>query len=372
MEYQVMPDLTPLEYAALKADIANAGAVLVAVELDEVGAILDGHHRVRAWEELRQDGQDLPDYPRVVRRGLSEQQKRAHAYRLNTHRRHLTREQRDEVMRQMRADGMTYQEIASAVGVSHPTVMAATRDVNVNSYIENARGQIRPASYNRQTDDEHTFQSSIPIQVEDADADANADDTADESPAVFNVEDQWQHVETVATSPSMKVHYSSETPEHYTPDVIIGATCAVMGGIDLDPCSNSHESPHVPAGQYYTAADDGLAQYWSGRVYMNPPYGREIGAWVAKLVESYTNGDVSEWVALVPGRVDTEWWQRLTAASVFVCFVDGRLTFVGNDAPAPFPSAVVYAGENFDKFYYTFAELGPIWKLVDPQLDFGA
>jgi DNA-binding CsgD family transcriptional regulator len=76
--------------------------------------------------------------------------------------------QRDEVMRQMRADGMTYQEIASAVGVSHPTVMAATKNVNVNSYIENARGQIRPASYNRQPDDEHTFQSSIPIQVDDA------------------------------------------------------------------------------------------------------------------------------------------------------------------------------------------------------------
>lgn len=202
--------------------------------------------------------------------------------------------------------------------------------------------------------------------------DDDADDTADELPAAFNVEDQWQHVETVVIAPSMKVHYSSETPEHYTPDVIIEATCAVMGGIDLDPCSNSHESPRVPAGQYYTAADDGLTQYWSGRVYMNPPYGREIGAWVAKLVESYTNGDVSEWVALVPGRVDTEWWQCLTAASVFVCFVDGRLTFVGNDAPAPFPSAVVYAGENFDKFYYTFAELGPIWKLVDPQLDFGA
>lgn len=192
-------------------------------------------------------------------------------------------------------------------------------------------------------------------------------------PVAVNIEDQWSYVETVTVAPSpMAIHYSSETPEHYTPNVIIDAVCAVMGSIDLDPCSNSNESPHVPAAKHYTALDDGLAQYWAGRVYMNPPYGREIGAWVNKMIESYSNGDVSEWIALVPGRVDTEWWQTLTAASSFVCFVDGRLTFIGNDAPAPFPSAVVYAGQNFDRFYYTFAKIGPIWKLVDPQMDFGA
>ena len=47
----------------------------------------------------------------------------------------------------MRADGMTYQQIADTVGVTHPTVMRVTRDVNVNSYIENERGQTRPATY---------------------------------------------------------------------------------------------------------------------------------------------------------------------------------------------------------------------------------
>jgi len=146
MKYQVMPDLTPIEYEALKADIEERG-VLVPVEVDETGAILDGHHRVRAWQELRSEGVNLADYPRMVRRGLTEEQKRNHARSLNVLRRHLSREQRDDVMRAMRADGATYQEIARAVGVTHPTAMAATKDVIVNSYIENARGQVRPSSY---------------------------------------------------------------------------------------------------------------------------------------------------------------------------------------------------------------------------------
>ena len=71
------------EYAALKADIAGRG-VLVPIELDEAGNVLDGHHRQRAAREL-----GLADVPTVVRSGLSEAQKREHALRLNLLRRHL-------------------------------------------------------------------------------------------------------------------------------------------------------------------------------------------------------------------------------------------------------------------------------------------
>ena len=48
-----------------------------------------------------------------------------------------------------------------------------------------------------------------------------------------------------------------------------------MGEIDLDPCSNSKAQPNVPALNHFTVEDDGLEQKWFGRVYMNPPYGRE-------------------------------------------------------------------------------------------------
>lgn len=133
MKYQVMPDLTPIEYEALKADIAERG-VLVPVETDENGDLLDGHHRVRAWQELRAEGTDVPDYPRMVRSGLTEEQKRNHARSLNVLRRQLTKEQRDQVMIAMVADGMSRRMVAEKVGVDEKTV----RNVLANSPAENS------------------------------------------------------------------------------------------------------------------------------------------------------------------------------------------------------------------------------------------
>lgn len=158
---------------------------------------------------------------------------------------------------------------------------------------------------------------------------------------------------------SMAVHFSSESPEHYSPQHVIERVIACMGGIDLDPCSNSHDAPNVPAAAHFTPEDDGLAQVWRGTVYMNPPYGREIDAWVEKLASEYHAGNVTEAIALVPARTDTQWWQRLN--EFHVCFVVGRLTFIGNSDPAPFPSAVVYMGSEVGNFAAAFDDLGPIW-----------
>ena len=71
---------------------------------------------------------------------------------LNLHRRHLTREQRDEVIRQLRTNGMTLQKIADAVGVSYSTAQRAVPDYsNEYSEIVNARGQMRPMHYASRT-----------------------------------------------------------------------------------------------------------------------------------------------------------------------------------------------------------------------------
>jgi ParB-like chromosome segregation protein Spo0J len=50
--------------------------------------MLDGHDRMRVCREL-----GINDYPVVVRSGLTEEQKRSHARRINLLRRHLKREQ---------------------------------------------------------------------------------------------------------------------------------------------------------------------------------------------------------------------------------------------------------------------------------------
>jgi hypothetical protein len=45
--FQVMPPLSPDEFSELKSDIQARG-VMVPIEYDETGNILDGHHRVKA------------------------------------------------------------------------------------------------------------------------------------------------------------------------------------------------------------------------------------------------------------------------------------------------------------------------------------
>ncbi|MCO5195547.1 MAG: ParB N-terminal domain-containing protein [Anaerolineae bacterium] len=161
------------------------------------------------------------------------------------------------------------------------------------------------------------------------------------------------------------VHFSSKSAEHYTPAAILDAAVTCLGAIDLDPCSNSHKTPNVPASRHYTREDDGLAMPWQGRVYMNPPYGRELEAWIEKLVSEYDTGNISEAIALVPARTDTQWWQRL--ARFPLCLVIGRLTFLGNNASAPFPSALFYLGDDIGRFYAAFSAHGDIWQRVQPD-----
>ncbi len=167
---------------------------------------------------------------------------------------------------------------------------------------------------------------------------------------------------TPAPANRLAVHYSSENAEHYTPDPIWHAAQKLMGSIDLDPCSNSHSQPNIPATRHYTAQDNGLRQYWTGNVYMNPPYGPAIGDWITKLVEAHTAGDVPQAIALIPARVDTKWWQLIRDYPV--CFVTGRLTFKGNDSGAPFPSAIVYLGNNIYSFVREFSPIGDIWSRI--------
>ena len=168
-----------------------------------------------------------------------------------------------------------------------------------------------------------------------------------------------------ARQKKLTVHHSSETPEHYTPLEIIERVVACLGAIDLDPCSNPGD-PNVPARVHFTPDDDGLAQKWHGRIYMNPPYGDEIDAWIEKLSAEYETGDVSEAIALIPGRIDTQWFKRLREYKC--CFIEGRLTFIGNENPAPFPSIVVYLGTDFGKFYHHFKDIGDLWELMEPEM----
>ena len=130
------------------------------------------------------------------------------------------------------------------------------------------------------------------------------------------------------------VHFSSASCLWATPQDLFDRLDAQYG-FETDVCATP-ENAKCP--QYYTAADDGLRQPWRGVCWMNPPYGREIGAWMRKAYESSIGGATV--VCLVPARTDTSWWHDY-AAKGEIEFLRGRLKFGGHRNSAPFPSAIV-------------------------------
>ena len=82
-------------------------------------------------------------------------------------------------------------------------------------------------------------------------------------------------------------------PESYTPAKYIEAARQVMGGIDLDPASNTHAQQIVKATKWHGVNEDGLLQAWHGRVFLNPPYAYPtVGHFIDK--PNTTSGSVVE------------------------------------------------------------------------------
>jgi phage N-6-adenine-methyltransferase len=159
---------------------------------------------------------------------------------------------------------------------------------------------------------------------------------------------------------SLVVQTSGKSDEHYTPDIVVQLAIAVLGAIDLDPCSNSHENPNVPAAKHYTKSDDGLAQNWSGKVWMNPPYSG-TAKWAEKLISGYKSGEIVEAIALVKSATDTRWYQALDDYPC--CHWNGRLKFKNPDnknGSAPFASTLFYLGGNYLRFKEVFRDYGRV------------
>lgn len=119
-QYQLLPPLSDEEYAALKADIRQNG-VLVPIEKDEQGNILDGFHRARIIGELQAEGYKI-DAPVIVRIGMSHEEKIEHGLSLNLNRRHLATEQRRGIVARLRSDGWSTRRIADKLNMSEGTV----------------------------------------------------------------------------------------------------------------------------------------------------------------------------------------------------------------------------------------------------------
>lgn len=328
-KYQVMPPLTDEEYEALKADIAERG-VQVPVEYDEEGNILDGYHRVRACLEL-----GITDWPKVVRRGLSEAQKYEHAVQLNVARRQLSREEKQRAVARLREQGWTLERISKATKTPVSTIGRWVDELSQMGKLEQPAvvvgedGKARPPSWVHKTEAPAHDVQPAPAKDEADDVEAPAVEVAfaEESPKPVEV--------TEVKGRDLSVHFSSERMDWATPWPFFRRLDAEFG-FTLDVCALPETAK---CARFFTPEDDGLAQPWSGVCWMNPPYGNEIADWMKKAYEESRKGATV--VCLVPSRTDTNWWHEYAMKADEIRFVRGRLKFEGAETSAPFPSAVV-------------------------------
>jgi len=96
----------------------------------------------------------------------------------------------------------------------------------------------------------------------------------------------------------------------------------------LDPCASAENHKCT---KFFTEADNGLEQSWAGhRVFMNPPYGREIYAWTRKARHEQAKGVLV--VGLLPASTDLAWWHEDVAGLAEVRYIRGRVRFL-TDGP---------------------------------------
>ena len=93
---------------------------------------------------------------------------------------------------------------------------------------------------------------------------------------------QVQEEQHRAQQTALKVYHRSQTAEWATPQWFFDEYHAEFG-FTLDVAA---QPGNAKCARYFTPEEDGLAQPWEGVCWMNPPYGKTIGPWIAKAAQS--------------------------------------------------------------------------------------
>lgn len=352
----LFPLMTGTEFADLKADIAAYGQ-REPIWLHPDGRIVDGRNRHRACVEL----------------GISPRFQTWHGdgslvafvVSLNLHRRHLTESQRAMIAAKLANLEVGNPNFGNSANMQNRVSQSQAADLL----------QVSPRSVaNART----VYTDGAPELVA---AVERGDVAVSAAAEVAALPEEWQRVITVngdvkeaahdlrqgdrdKVEERVRPHVANNTGnnEWYTPRPYIEAARCVLGSIDLDPASSDEANAIVGAERYFTAVDDGLAQEWHGRIWMNPPYSSDlIGKFADKLVDHYGQGDIPAAIVLVNNATDTAWFHKLAGAADALCFPRGRIRFwqPGGEIGAPLQGqAILYFGDDYPIFVAAFAQFG--------------
>ena len=347
----IFPRMAAAEFAELVADIAEHG------QREPVwthnGMLIDGRHRWDACEKLglpchsrEYDGNDALGFVvslNLRRRHLSESQRSVVAGKLAN----LSHggDRKSDQAANLQLDPVTQADAAGMLNVSPRSVASAVKVLAEapQEVIEAVTSGAMSVSL-----------ASEVVELPPEDIEAIAAAPVDERRDVAREAVKRAHVAN-----------NSGNNEWYTPLDIIARARMVMGDIDLDPASSEVANRTVQAAKYYTAEDNGLAQPWHGRVWMNPPYAQPLMADFAEAVSSkYANQEIEQACVLVNNGTETQWFQRMLQVADAVCFPRGRIRFVdpeGKPSGAPLQGqAILYFGNNIAAFAAHFRECGRV------------
>ncbi len=175
--------------------------------------------------------------------------------------------------------------------------------------------------------------------------------------ASTKLNERKKHSLKALTSTTGNRHDCWNTPIQFVGDVFK----FFDGPVDLDPCSNSQliGEQNVPAKKVHTIESNGLSEDWvADSVFMNHPYSNSK-EWIPYAVSQYELGNAKEMVLLIKLDVSTKWFQSISKYNWIA--VNRRLRFGDANNAAPFQSAIVYLGNNIERFKNIFGHYGPVY-----------
>jgi hypothetical protein len=134
---------------------------------------------------------------------------------------------------------------------------------------------------------------------------------------------------------TQQTSYGSD--DFYTPKVVFDTLGLEF---EIDVASPPGGIPWIPAKRYFTMADDGLQQHWTGPVWMNPPFSNYT-PWALKFIQ-HRNG-----IALSP-FAKSKWLDLLFRSDAALVNLPSSLRFVGpngDQMPIKFASVLWAFGD---------------------------
>lgn len=357
----LIPPLTSQERELLEASLVQEGCREPLVVWEQGGILLDGHNRLEIctkrgipfttravalksresallWALNNQLGRrNLSDIDRIALASKREPLIKATAAKKRTRRSVVPQNSAEQT-----PPVETRREAAAIAGVSHDTF---------------TKGKV-------------VLEHGVPELVQ-AVREGSASIHAAAAVATLPAEEQLEAVRAGRVkedAKSVRAHISRNTgnDEWYTPSRFVGAARAVLGGIDVDPASNDIAQKTVQAGTHFTKQDDGLNKPWPGRVWLNPPYSRQlIGKFIDKLLAEVHSSHTTAAIVLVNAQTDAAWFQRALLRADAVSFPGKRIRFLRPNGKqsehGPLQGqAFLYFGPDPHGFAAVFGEFGAV------------